>query len=138
MSKLTYFIINSSYVRRMKRNIIALLFTLLLTISCSDNTTEAIHANRFSGKWMLNIWDNQVEATISVNGNTMTFLKYPFSGYYTNPNSYQGVSKYRIERHELIITLVTADSISGSLASFVDTNNTQYTSMDYFTGIRIK
>lgn len=122
----------------MKRNIIAILFTLLLTISCSDNTTEPSYQNRFSGKWKLNIWDNQVETTISVNGNTMTFLRYPFSGYYTNPNSYQGIFKYQIERHELIITLVTADSISGSLGSWVDTNNTQYTSMDYFTGIRIK
>ena len=122
----------------MKRRIILLLLALLFTISCGDTTTEATHANRFSGQWLLNIWDNQVETTISVNGNTMTFLRYPFSGFYVTPNSYQGTFKYQIERHELIITLVTADSIAGSMASFVDTNNTQYTSMDYFTGIRIK
>lgn len=118
------------------KNIVFLLAISLLS-ACTDSPTEPA-GNTFAGRWKINIWTTQVDTYITVDGNVVNFLKYPFNGTFYNNSTYQGKVNVDSSKYKLDMRLINQDSIYGVLDCNVIHDGKQYISLDTFSGIRIK
>ena len=126
-----------NWVRSMKIKNIILLLAISLISACTDSPTESNNTN-FAGKWKLNIWTNQVDTYITVDGNVVNFLKYPFNGTFYNNSTFKGKVNIDSSKYQLDLKLITKDSIYGVLDCNVIYEGKPYYSLDTFSGIRIK